>query len=197
MNIMNMNRRTLLMFAVLTPLLILFIYVGMISGPLAPVSVTTVKVESRSISPALFGIGTIEARYSYKIGPTAPGRLKLINVDVGDHVQAGQLLGNMDPIDLDDRIIAQGLSVKRSKNAILVAKAQVDEAQARSSFAQSQANRYQKLLQIKSVSAEVYEGKRQESQVAISGLATARANLASSEQELSRIRADQIGRAHV
>jgi len=193
MNIMQMNRRTLLMIAVLAPLFILFIYVGMTSGPLAPVSVTTATVESRSISPALFGIGTIEARYAYKIGPTAPGRLKEINVDVGDSVEQGQLLGKMNPIDLDDRITAQDLSIKRAKSAILVAKAQVNEALARSSFAQSQANRYKKLLQIKSVSAELYESKRQESEIATSGLATARANLSSSEQELSRIRADREG----
>jgi len=193
MNIMHINRRTLLMFAVLIPILILFVYVGMISGPFAPVPVTTSKVENRSISPALFGIGTIEARYAYKIGPISPGRLKEIHVDVGDVVEAGQILGKMEPIDLDDRITAQGLSIKRAKSAVLTAKAQVREARARLSFATSQEERYKKLLQIKSVSAEIYESKRQELQVTRSGLATARANLSSSDQDLKRIRTDREG----
>jgi len=181
------------MFAVLIPMLLLFVYVGLTSGPLAPVSVTTTRVESRPISPALFGIGTIEARFAYKIGPTAPGRLKEIHVDVGDQVEAGQVLGKMEPIDLDDRITAQGQSIKRAKNAILTAKAQLSETRARFSFAKSQAERYKKLLQIKSVSSEVYESKRQELQVASSALASARANLSSSEQDLKRIRADREG----
>nr|WP_296482209.1 hypothetical protein [Rhodoferax sp.] len=62
--------RTLALVAVIVPLIALFIYVGLRSGPLAPVAVTVVTVESRAATPALFGIGTVEARYTYKIGPT-------------------------------------------------------------------------------------------------------------------------------
>jgi len=193
MKLPEMNRRTLLMSAVLIPLLVLFVYVGLISGPLAPVSVTTTRVESQSISPALFGIGTIEARFAYKIGPTSPGRLKEIHVDVGDAVEAGQLLGKMEPIDLDNRITAQESSIKRARSAVATAKSRLDEARARSLFARSQAERYEKLLQIKSVSTEVYESKRQELKVTASGLASARANLSSAEQELKRIHADREG----
>jgi len=36
--------------------------------------VTVTTAESRSIAPALFGIGTVEARYTYRIGPTIAGR---------------------------------------------------------------------------------------------------------------------------
>ena len=51
--------RTLALLAVVVPLLLLFIYVGLRSGPLAPVAVTVVEVQSRAITPALFGIGTV------------------------------------------------------------------------------------------------------------------------------------------
>lgn len=51
--------RTLALLAVIIPLLVLFIYVGLRSGPLAPVAVTVASVESRAITPALFGIGTL------------------------------------------------------------------------------------------------------------------------------------------
>ncbi|MBU2754026.1 hypothetical protein HFU84_13265 [Acidithiobacillus sp. CV18-2] len=53
------NCRTLLLLAVLVPILILFGYVALRSGSLAPVSVTTTKVASRALQPALFGIGTV------------------------------------------------------------------------------------------------------------------------------------------
>ncbi len=85
----------------------LFGYVVLRSGPLAPVAVRTAAVEARSISPALFGIGTVEARFSYKIGPTIAGRVAKINVDVGERVRAGQVLAEMDPVDLDARIAAR------------------------------------------------------------------------------------------
>lgn len=193
MKLMTMNRRTLLLIAVIVPLLFLFVYVGMTSGPLAPVSVTTTKVEQIAISPALFGIGTTEARYAYKIGPTSAGRVKQVNVHVGDRVRAGDLLAEMDPVDLDDRVGAQQSALKRSQTAVLAAKAQVKEASSRFDFAESQEIRYKKLLGIKSVSSEVYETKKQELQTATSTLTTSRANHSSSLQELARIRAELDG----
>ena len=55
---------------------------------LAQVPVTVTTIENRSIAPALFGIGTVEARYTYRIGPTISGRVKQVNVHVGDRVRA-------------------------------------------------------------------------------------------------------------
>ena len=62
-------------------------------------------------------VGTVEARYTYRIGPTAAGRLKQLAVEVGDVVQAGNLLGEMDPVDLDERIRAQSAAIKRAEAA--------------------------------------------------------------------------------
>ncbi len=73
MKIFHIQGRTLALLAVLLPLIGLFIYVALSSGPLAPVPVTMVAVQNRVVSPALFGIGTVEARYSYKIGLQLPG----------------------------------------------------------------------------------------------------------------------------
>ena len=90
MKFLPVNRRILALLAVIIPLLVLLIYVALRSGPLAPIPVTVVTVESRSIAPVLFGIGTVEARYTYRIGPTVAGRIKRVLVQVGDGVQAGQ-----------------------------------------------------------------------------------------------------------
>ena len=106
-------------------------YVALRSGPLAPVPVTVATVESSAITPALFGIGTVEARYTHKIGPTFAGRLKRVEVKPGDQVKAGQLLGEMDPVDLDDRIGAQEAALKRAEASVLAVEAQIQEASAR------------------------------------------------------------------
>lgn len=193
MTFLSVNRRVLALLAVIVPLLVLMVYVALRSGPLAPIPVTVTTAESRSITPSLFGIGTVESRYTYRIGPTVAGRIKQVAVQVGDRVQQGQLLGEMDPVDLDDRIAAQGAALKRAESVVQAADAQVREASARKAYAENQANRYEQLLQARTASEEAVEGKRQERQVTEAGLAAARANLDAARQELARVRADREG----
>lgn len=169
--------RTLRLIAVIVPLLALFIYVALRSGPLAPVSVTVATVETRSITPALFGIGTVEARYTYKIGPTLAGRVQRLDVQVGDSVKAGQVLGEMDPVDLNERVKSQDAAFKR-------AEASLREADARQAYAKSQAQRYEKLFAVHSVSEEITATKRQELQIANAALSAAR-------EDLTRVRFDR------
>ena len=185
--------RTLAMIAIIAPLLILFIYVALRSGPLAPILVTVTTVENKAISPAIFGIGTLDARYTYKIGPTVAGRVKQVNVNVGDRVHAGQLLGEMEPIDLDNRIVAQEATSKRAMASVLAAEAQTQDAVARKDFAKIQAKRYEDLLSSRSVSVEAVDAKRQENKVAESSLAASNANLEAARQELARTHADRGG----
>ena len=168
--------RTVALVAVIVPLLALFIYVALRSGPLAPVSVTIASVETRLITPALFGIGTVQTRYTYRIGPTFAGRVKRLDVHVGDRVKAGQVLGEMDPVDLDQRIRAQGAALKR-------AEAGLREAAARQTFARSQARRYEQLFAVRSISEELATTKHQELQIADAAWSGA-------QEELIRTRSD-------
>jgi HlyD family secretion protein len=170
------QRRTVTLLAVLLPILLLFVYVILRSGPLAPVEVTTADVVARPVSPALLGIGTVQARYTYRVGPTFAGRINRVDVQVGDYVTAGQLLGEMDPVDLDERIHGQAAATRR-------AQAQVREAEARQRYAWTQAQRYEKLLAVHSISEEAVATKRQELQVANAALSGAR-------EELTRTEAD-------
>jgi RND family efflux transporter MFP subunit len=172
-----LQKGTLALLAVTIPLLALFIYIALRSGPLAPVPVTLATVENKSISPALFGIGTVAARYTYKIGPTFAGRVNRLDVHVGDKVKTGQVLGEMDPVDLDERIRAQDASLKR-------AKAQAEEMQARQHYAQKQAQRYEQLLEVRATSEEIIAIKRQDLQVAEAGLNAA-------NEEIIRVRAER------
>lgn len=176
MNILPLHGRTLALIGVVLPLLALFVYVALRSGPLAPVAVTVATVEARPVSPALFGVGTVEARYTYRIGPTYAGRVIQLGVDVGDRVQTGQLLGEMDPVDLDDRVRAQQAALKG-------AQARLRESEARQAYAQSQDQRYEQLLATRMTSAEIAAARKQDLKIANAALAAAR-------EELIRVRAD-------
>ena len=60
-------------------------------------------------------------------------------IDVGDVVAAGQELGEMDPVDLDERIGAQRAAIKSSEAAL-------QQAEVKRAFAQTQAVRYEQLV---------------------------------------------------
>lgn len=171
-------------------LLALFIYVVMRSGPLAPVPVTVTTVQNKPLHPQLFGIGTVEARYSYRIGPITAGRIKRLTVQVGDRVQAGQIVAEVDPVDLDSRIIGQTAAVQKAVAALQASEAQLHEASARDRYAQQQATRYDGLIQDGAVSRETAESKLQDAQITQSARVASQANLQAARQELSRIRAD-------
>jgi RND family efflux transporter MFP subunit len=176
MKYLPVGNRTLAMLAVILPLLALLIYVALRSGPLAPVPVRLATVEARSIAPGLYGIGTVEARYAYKIGPTMAARVQTLDVHVGDRVTAGQVLGMMDPVDFDARQHAQDAALKR-------ARAQQQEADARQRYAQAQVQRYERLLIAGSTSEEVVAARQQELQVVDAALVAA-------HEEFARVRAE-------
>ena len=177
MKLPPLRRKSLVLVAVLLPLLVLFAWVGLRSGPLAPVPVVVTTVAEEPVSPALFGIGTVQARFSYRIGPTLAGRVARVDVHVGDRVRAGQPVGAMEPVELSDRVRAQEAAQQR-------AQAGVNEARARLDFARSQELRYERLLASRATTDEVFASKHQERQV----LETA---LAAAQQELVRAGAER------
>lgn len=190
-NWFSAHGRLLGLLAVLVPLLALLAFVALRAGPLAAVQVTVTTVESRGLVPALFGIGTVEARYTHRIGPTFAGRVRDVAVQPGDRVSAGQLLGEMDPIDLDDRLLAQEAAQRRAQANVLTAEAQVREVAARKAFADAQATRYARLLESSSVSREAAAAKRQEADAARAGLQAAQASVEAAKHELARLGAER------
>jgi HlyD family secretion protein len=169
------------------------VYVVMRSGPLAPTRVTVVQAAEGRLTPALFGIGTVEARRSYLIGPTVAGRVRAVAVDVGDRVKAGQLLAEMDPVDLDERTAALDASVTRAGSVVAAADAQRRDAQARMELAAVNARRYAELGAHNFISAGAVEARLQEQSSAEAVVSAADANLAAARQDQQRLAAERAG----
>lgn len=168
-------------------------YVVMRSGPLAPTRVTVVRAAEGRLTPALFGIGTVEARRSYLIGPTVAGRVRAVAVDVGDTVKAGQLLAEMDPVDLDERAAALDASVARAGSATAAAQAQRRDALARRELAAVNASRYAELGRQNFISTGAVEARLQEQASADAIAMAADANLAAARQDQLRLAAERAG----
>ena len=134
-----MKRTVLLRRAGLGLLVLLVVaglgFVALRAGPLAPTRITVTQVQEGALQPSLFGVGTVEARRSWMVGPTVAGRVLRVAVDVGDAVRPGQLLAEMDPVDLAERAAALAASIARAASVSAAAQAQRRDATARSELA--------------------------------------------------------------
>lgn len=161
------------------------------SGPLAPVPVTVATVEQAVVQPALFGIGSVQARVGWNVGPLATGRVLRVLVDVGDRVRAGQVLAEMDPVDFAQRLAALDAAVQRAQSAQGAQHAQWQETQARQQLAQGNAQRNKELAAQQFISASALEGRLTELQQANAAVAVAQASLNASVRDVERLQAER------
>jgi HlyD family secretion protein len=185
----NLRSAALLLLGVIV--LVVFGLVVARSGPLAPVRVTVVKAGEGQVTPSLFGLATVEARRAYLIGPTLAGRVKNVAVDVGDSVKNGQLLAEMDAVDLDARIAAAQAAIARARSGVGVAEAQVRDMQARQALATGNAKRYVDLGQKNFISPSAVEARLQEQSSAQAAQGAAQANLGGARDEILRLEAER------
>ena len=155
-------------------------------GPLAPVQVELAAVTESALTDSVFGIGTVDARYAYAIGPTQAGRVLKVLVDHGDRVKAGQVLAEIDPVDLQQRLSGAGAALQRTRDTVLVAEAQEREAQSRHDLARANAARYRDLAQKNFVSREAVEIRDNEARVTLAALEASRAALRAARQDFER-----------
>ncbi len=162
-------------------------------GPLAPARVTIAKVEQGPLVASTFGIGTVEARRSYALGPTVASRVLRVLVDQGDVVQAGQLLAELDPVDLGDRVASGQLAAERAASVIRAAEAQLAEAQSRAQLAIASARRSAELRAQGFVSQEATDAKGHEANAAKAAVDAAAAQLAAARRDHDRALSDVAG----
>ena len=168
-------------------------YVVTRSGPLAPIRVTVTNVETGTIAPALYGIGTVEARRAHLIGPTAAGRVRRVLVDVGDVVEAGQLLAEMEPVDLDERVAATASALARGQSAVVGAEAQLRDAQSLQVLTTAEARRALDLGRAGIVSQSNVDAAQQANAASDARVAAAEATLAAARRARTRLDADRGG----
>jgi HlyD family secretion protein len=185
------NTRRLGLGALALGLIVALAWVALRTGPLAPVKVQTATVTTGSVSTELFGIGQVEAKTSWMVGPITPGRVLAVKVDVGDRVAAGQALAEMDAVDMAQRLAALDASLARGQSSRASAQAQLADAQARNALAQANLKRNQDLARQNFISAGALEARAQETASTSAGLQSAQANLDATAQDLSRLRAER------
>lgn len=165
------------------------------NGLLAPIKVTVAQVVQGDVQPAIVGMGTVEARRSWMVGPTVASRVLSVAVDVGDAVQPGQLLAEMDSVDLEQRLQAADASWARARSVQLAAQAQLADAMARHHLADVNWRRNEELARQQFISPSALEGRQQELTSAGAVLQSAQANVSSAEQDVQRLGAERAALA--
>lgn len=166
-------------------------YVFVQAGPLAPVRVTVATVEQGTVEPAIFGIGTVQARTSWNLGPVASAKVLRVAVDVGERVRAGQLLAEMDPVDFRERLQALESAVQRAQSAQAAQSAQWLEAQARQRLAQVNARRNEELAAKNFISPSALESRQTELQQADASVAAAQASREAAVRDVQRLQSER------
>ena len=189
---LRFSRKTGLLVAGIAAVLLLG-WLVMSQGPLAPTKVTVTSVAQGTLVASTFGIGTVEARRSYALGPTLASRVARVLVDQGDLVKAGQLLAELDPVDLEERVASGRLAAERAGSAIRAAEAQLAETQSRAQVAVSAARRSADLRAQGFVSQEATDTKGHEANAAKAAVDAAAAQLAVAQRDRDRALADVAG----
>lgn len=188
--IARVGMRRLLLLVGAVALLAAFAWLFSTRGPLAPVGVETVVVTTADLQPEVYGIGTVEAQHAYAVGPIQAGRVLRVLVDQGDRVRAGQLLAEIDPVDLAPRTEAAASAVARARQAAQAAQAQVTEAESRARIAQANSARYQALQRQNFVAQEMADTRAHEATAAHAALAAAQANAMAAQRDTRRAEAE-------
>lgn len=157
------------------------------------VRATLATAATENLDPSVFGIGNIEARSAYSIGPAMVSRVATVFVDQGDTVVPGQLLAEMDPVDLDEKIESAKNALSRSTKLVDASAAQVAELQSRAKISSASAARFADLRKTGFVSADAADLKQHEANAAKASLDAAEAAHSAAMRDQARLGTELAG----
>lgn len=110
----------------------------------------TAAVERGNLEATVTSLGSVKPRDYVDVGAQVSGQLKKVHVEIGDRVDKGQLLAEIDPTVFETRV-----SADRAKLTDL--EAQLVQQQAEHKLVRQQDERNQRLLKINAISRDAVE----------------------------------------
>lgn len=162
-----------------------------------PVAVETATVERRSIEVTVEEEGKARIREVFTVSAPITGRLMRLDLRPGDRVLAGEtVLASIRPVapgllDARARKIAEAAAAA-ARATVELASAQVNQAEAQSSFMDSEFNRATQLVRRGTISERAFDKASLDAAVAHAELASTKANLLVRQRELESAEAALI-----
>ena len=157
---------------------------------LRPITVHVSQPES-NVAVQVFGLGTVEARVTSKVGFKVAGVLVDLRADVGDRVAKGAVLARLDDREQSAQVARAKASVEQTEANLQRAKASVEKAEANYANAKNINARRQALLKSSNTSIEsaqtaqaVQDAALGDVNVAKSDVLVAQANISDAKAQL-------------
>lgn len=141
----------------------------------------TAPVERGNIEETVSAIGALQPLQYVDVGTQVTGQLKTLHVAIGDVVEEGKLVAEIDPTIFASRVDATRATLQNLN-------AQLDERVAQQRLAQQQHARNKKLFASDAVSEEVLQQSAAAQEQAAAQVAALKAQI---EQEQSQLKADE------
>jgi RND family efflux transporter MFP subunit len=140
---------------------------------------STVEAAHREFSSSVRAIGTVKPKIGaeVRVGSRLSGRLERLPANIGDRVEEGQLLAELESADL--RAI-----VARHQAAAAVAQEKIADAEARARLSGTVYQRHQRLIRTNAISQQIVDEAAREHQGALVGIQIAKAELELVEAQL-------------
>ena len=110
----------------------------------------TVTVEKGDVERTVTSLGKLKPKDYVDVGTQVSGQLKKVHVEVGDRVEKGQLIAEIDPTVYETR-------VRNDRAMIENLRATVGQQEAELQLARKQLDRNLRLLEAKAISAQTVE----------------------------------------
>jgi len=156
-----------------------------------PVEVRVAMVETGAVREATIGPGTVQARYSVSIGVRVSGTLERVLVDVGDEVEKGQLLAQLDATELTSRLRAAQGAVASARQEVALARANLTKAKSDRDIARLRSERARSLAGARIVSEAEADDASAAFRAAKANEHAARATIDVRQTTLRRLLAEQ------
>jgi HlyD family secretion protein len=185
----SMNRRRVLL---ITIVLALVAAAGATAWTLffRPINVQVSQSE-RDVLVQVFGLGTVEARVTSKVGFKVSGVLVDLRADVGDRVLKGTVLARLDEREQTARVGRTKAATEQAEANLQRAMATVQKAQANYANAKNINERRQKLVQSNTTSVETAETAKTAQDAALADVNLALSDVAVARATISDAKAQQ------
>lgn len=139
-----------------------------------------------TINVQVHGVGNVDAKNIYTINAHANGRITNIFTDEGLWVKKGDLLVEIDPVDLPNLLEEAKASLQKAKYELVAVKKELQNLNAQKTLIKISYKRYEKLYKQKYAAKAEYDKAYADLQSIEAQIGASRANINSSKAEILR-----------
>jgi len=159
----------------------------------APPAAPVVVVERGQLANTLQVAGEFIPYQEVELHAKVAGYIKRINVDIGDHVKAGEVLATLDIPEIEAQVQGASAGVRQTREQITRAKSEVQQAQANYDALHAESDRLQQAAKAQPglIAEQELDDARAKDQAAAAEVDAAKSALSATQQQLGVSQADQ------